>query len=311
MATLKTTDVKHVREDLADVISDISPEETPFLSMIGKTSATGRYHEGLSDTLAQPNADNAAVEGADAIDADQTGPARFGNYCQIFTKTIDVSGTLEASNTAGTKSELGRQATKKVKEIKRDQEAAFVSENVSVATGTRKLAGASNLISTNAIHGEGGSTPGFNPATSVTGAVVKGTDEVLTEADFKEAIAKVWEHSDGALTAFVNGSLKQKISTFSGNAQMMQDASTNTVVSNVKLYESDFGIVKVLTSRYVSPTTVLLIDPTLWAVATLRKYEKKELGRTGDATRFQLLTEVTLECRNEAGNGKLADRTAA
>ncbi|MNW21650.1 hypothetical protein D3C71_2226920 [compost metagenome] len=66
-----------------------------------------------------------------------------------------------------------------------------------------------------------------------------------------------------------------------------------------------------MTSRYVSPTTVLLIDPTLWAVATLRKYQKEALGREGDATRFQLLTEVTLECRNEAGNGKLADRTAA
>lgn len=310
MATLKTTDVKHVREDLADVISDISPEETPFLSMIGKTSATGRYHEGLSDELATPNANNAAAEGADAAAADQVGPARFGNYCQIFTKTVDVAGTLEASNTAGTKSELARQLTKKSKEIKRDQEAAFVSENASVASGTRKLAGASALIATNAIHGANGDTPGFNPATSVTGAVVAGTQVVLTEADFKTAIETVWEKSDGALTVFVNGALKQKISTFSGNAQMMQDASKNTVVSNVKLYESDFGIVKVMTSRYVSPTTVLFIDPTLWAVATLRKYQKNELGRIGDATRFQLLTEVTLECKNEAGNGKLADRTA-
>lgn len=311
MATLKTTDVKHVREDLADVISDISPEETPFLSMIGKTSATGRFHEGLSDSLAAPNKDNAAAEGADAAAADQTGPVRFGNHCQIFTKTVDVSGTLEASNTAGTKSEMARQLTKKAKEIKRDQEAAFVSENVSVAGGVRKLAGASALISTNAIHGDGGSTAGFIEATSVTGAVVAGTEEVLTEADFKAAIEKVWEQSDGAITAFANGSLKQKISTFSGNAQMMQDASKNTVVSNVKLYESDFGIVKVLTSRYVSPTTVLLIDPTLWAVATLRKYQKKELGVKGDSTQFLLLTEVTLECKNEAGNGKLADRTAA
>lgn len=309
MATLKTTDVKHVREDLSDVITSVTPEATPFMSMIGKTRATARFHEGLSDTLAAPNKDNAAAEGAAAADSTQNGPARFGNYCQIYTATVDVAGTLEASNTAGTKSEVARQLTKKSKEIKRDQEASFVSENVSVATGTRKLAGASALISTNALHGTNGSTPGFNPATSVTGAVVAGTTKALTEADFKAGIGKVWEQSDGAITAFVNGGLKQKISTFTGNSQLTQDASRNEIVNNVKLYECDFGIVKVILSRYVSPTTVLLIDPTLWAVATLRPYQKKDLGRIGDSERFQLLTEVTLECKNEAGNGKLADRT--
>jgi hypothetical protein len=309
MATLKTTDVKHVREDLADVISMITPEATPFMSMIGKTSATGKYHEGLSDTLSAPNKDNAAAEGADAAPATQVGPTRFGNWTQIFTATVDVSGTLEASNTAGTKSELSRQMTKKSKELKRDQEAAFVSENLSVASGTRKLAGASALIATNALHGTGGSTAGFNPATSVTGAVVAGTNKALIEADFKAGIGKVWEQSDGAITAFVNGGLKSKISTFTGNSQLTQDASTNEIVNNVKLYECDFGIVKVILSRYVSPTTVLLIDPTLWSVATLRKYQKTELGIKGDSTQYQLLTEVTLECKNEAGNGKLADRT--
>lgn len=311
MSTLKTTDVKHGREDLQDAISDITPEVTPFLSMIGKTTASNSYHEGLSDELAVPNKDNAAAEGADAAPADQTGPKRFGNWTQTFTATIDVSGGLESTNLAGTKSELGRQMKKKSIELKRDQEAAFVSDNVSVANGIRKLAGAGSLISTNAVHGVGGSTPGFNLATTVTGAVVDGDEVVLTEADWKGAIGKVWEKSDNTLTAFVNGGLKSVVSTFTGNAQMTQDASKNEVVSNVNIYQCDFGIVKVVLSRYISPTSVLFIDPTLWAVATKRKYQKNELGRTGDSTKFQLLTEVTLECKNEAGNGKLADRTAA
>ncbi|RYZ81711.1 MAG: head protein, partial [Proteobacteria bacterium] len=142
MATLKTTDVKHAREDLGTFISMISPEETPFRTEIGRTKAKGTYHETLSDELDAPNKNNAAAEGADAALVALSGPVRTGNWTQIFTKDGAIAGTVQAVDLAGTKNEKARQIAKKGLELNRDIEAALISSNASVASGARKLGGA-------------------------------------------------------------------------------------------------------------------------------------------------------------------------
>jgi hypothetical protein len=96
---------KGLREDLADVIYDISPQDTPIMSSIGKTKATAVNHEWQKDSLAAATTANAAAEGADATSATLTPTVRIGNYTQIVQKTIQVSGTLEAVDKAGRKSE--------------------------------------------------------------------------------------------------------------------------------------------------------------------------------------------------------------
>ncbi|KQY14425.1 DUF5309 domain-containing protein [Rhizobium sp. Root482] len=305
MPTLITSAVSNVKEDLSNIISMISPEETPFVTAIGKTKATATKHEWLQDTLAAANKDSAAVEGADATDSTLAGPVRISNQAQIFTKDIRVSGTLQAVSTAGTSDELARQIAKAGKEIKRDIEAALVSANPSVAVGARKLGGAEAFIVTNAQHGANGATAGYSAG--AVGAVTPGTARALTEPMFISMLQGIWNAGGDPKKVIAPGTLKTKISTFVGGGQKQQNAKDKTVHQAVDLYESDFGTVDILPHRFMSATTVIAFDPSLWNQAVVRSLEKKELAKTGDSDKFMLITELTLECLNEAGNGKIAD----
>lgn len=305
MPTLTTTNATNVREDLNDIISMISPEETPFLSAIGKTKATQKTHEWIQDELAAVNKDNAAAEGADAADAALSVPVRLSNQAQIFTKTVQVSETFIASNTAGTKSELARQLMKAGKELKRDMDAALVSANPSVSAGTRKLGGAEAWITTNALHGSGGSTAGYSGG--LVGAVTAGTARAFTETLFQSALQGAYAAGGEVKKVIAPPTLKAKISTFNGGATKQQDAKSKTVFAGVDVYHGDFGVYDILPHRNMSTTTVIAFDPDLWNQAVLRGISKNELAKTGDSTKYQLVTEVTLECLNEAGNAKIAD----
>ena len=310
MATLKTTDVKHAREDLGNFISMISPEETPFRTEIGKTKAKGTYHETLSDELDAPNKNNAAAEGADAALVALSGPVRTGNWTQIFTKDGAIAGTVQAVDLAGTKNEKARQIAKKGLELNRDIEAALISSNASVASGARKLGGAEASIKTNAFHGTNGATAGFS--NGLIGAVTKGADRVLTEAMFKDMLQTTWKAGGDPRLVLAPGDLKVAISEFDGSATRYQDMNkSKTIYAGVDFYVSNFGTHEIIPHRYMSETTVIAFDKSLWNVAVLRGVEKSELAKSGDAEKFQLVTELTLECLNEAGNGKIADVTAA
>ncbi|WP_455918660.1 SU10 major capsid protein [Ensifer canadensis] len=306
MPTLTTTNAAHVREDLADIISMISPEATPFTSAIGKSKATQKTHEWTQDELASVNKDNAAAEGADAADATLVTPTRLRNEAQIFTKTVAVSDTFEASSTVGAKSELARQLMKAGKEIKRDIEAAFVSANPSVSAGVRKLGGAEAWIKTNALHGANGVTVGY--AGGNVGAVTAGTPRAFTEALLKPALQGAFDKGGEPSYIMVPPALKVKFGMFDGGAtkQTINDGS-KVIFAGADIYNGDFGVYSVLTNRWMSGTTVIAFDKELWNQAVLRGVTKKELAKTGDSTKYQLVTEVTLECLNEAGNAKIAD----
>ncbi|WP_313199924.1 DUF5309 family protein [Rhizobium sp.] len=306
MPTLVTQGAAHVREDLGDIISMISPEETPFTSSIGKSKATQKTHEWLRDELAAVNKDNAAAEGADAGDATLVTPTRLSNQTQIFTKTVQVSDTFSATDTAGTKDELARQLMKAGKEIKRDQEAAFLSANPSVATGARKLGGAEAWIKTNALHGANGATIGYSGG--VVGAVTAGTGRAFSESMLVSALQSAYQAGGSVTTIIAPPTLKAKIGTFTGGAtkQAIADGK-KTVYAGVDVYDGDFGRYDVVASRFMSTSTVIAYDESLWKVAVLRGVTKNELAKTGDSTKYQLVTEVTLESLNESGNAKIAD----
>ncbi|MCK3776212.1 DUF5309 domain-containing protein [Ensifer sesbaniae] len=305
MPTLTSTNATNVREDLGEIISMISPEETPFISAIGKTKATQKTHEWLQDELGAVNKDNAAAEGADAADSTLTVPTRLNNQTQIFTKTVSVSETFNASNTVGSKNELARQLMKAGKEIKRDMEAAFVSANPSVSAGTRKLGGAEAWIKTNALHGANGATIGYTAG--LVGAVTAGTPRAFTEAMFQTALQGAYNEGGEVTKVIAPPSLKAKISTFAGGGTKFQAADKKTVYAGVDVYHGDFGTYDILPHRYMSSTTVIAFDENLWNQAVLRGITKNELAKTGDASKYQLVAEVTLECLSEKGNAKIAD----
>lgn len=308
MATLITNNATNVREDLGDVISRISPEKTPFKTEIGSSKATATNHYFLKDTLAAANKDNAAIEGADAVFGTLTPPDKISNTTQNFTKFVQVSGTLQAVNTAGTKDEYARQVAKVGAELNRDIEAALVSANASVyGTGSTsgKLGGAEAWIKTNAFHGATGATAGYTAG--AVGAVTPGTLRDLTEDMFNEMVQEVWNEGGDPTLVIAPGKLKQKISGFLGNGTKYQDANAKTIYQGVDYYVSDFGKHQIIPHHFMSSTTVIAFDPSLWAVATLRSLKKVDLAKTGDSDKKMLVTELTLECRNEAGNGKIAD----
>lgn len=307
MAVYKTSDAKNNYENLADTISNVNQTDTPVISQIGKETAGGMYNENLIDQLRPANKDNASAEGAEAPDATLVSPTRVGNFTQIFSATVAVSGTQRKVKTAGTSDELLRQLVKAGLEIKLDQEASVVSANGSQAGNTRKSAGMQSWIETNASHGVGGSTAGYT--NGIVPAPVGGTDRELTKKMLADMCDGIWKKSGKrklqllASTEVV--SLIRGLRDGAGHT-IQVPANENTLYDAVDYYESQHGLVPIISHRDVD-NVIIAYDPALWAWATLRKFEKTELGKTGDSTKYLLTTEGTLVSKNESGNGKIAD----
>ncbi len=312
MATYQTYTAVGQREDLSDVIYNISPTETPLMSSIGKTKATATYHEWQTDAL-DAAALGGAVEGADASTITASPTTRIGNRTQIFTKSVAVAGTLEAVDKAGRKSEKAYQLAKVSAELKRNIELTLLSNQVSSAGNSstaRTMGGLQAWLSTNGDFGVGGST-----GTGGTTARTTGTDRTFTEALLKTVNAEVYVAGGSPKVLMVNPNHKQVVSGFAGIAAQRYmapaDAPT-TIVGAADVYMSDFGTLSVVPNRFMNSTNsaadaAFIIDPDMLAVAYLRPFQTIELAKTGDSEKTQLLAELTLECKNEAACGIIAD----
>jgi hypothetical protein len=205
------------REDLTDIIYDISPTETPFMSSIGKTKATAVYHEWQTDSLAAATTANAAVEGADATSATLSPTVRLGNYTQIIQKTVQVSGTLDTVNKAGRKSEKAYQLAKASAELKRDLETILLANqgrSAGTSTVARKLGSILSWIKTNSDVGSGGS----DPATIGVSTRTDGTQRTFTETLLKTVVSEVFVSGGSPKILMVGAAGKQKVSSFAGIA---------------------------------------------------------------------------------------------
>jgi hypothetical protein len=301
------------REDLSDVIYDISPTDTPIMSSIGKTKATGVYHEWQTDSLAAATTSNALVEGAAASEATITPTTRIGNYTQIVGKTVMVSGTLESVDKAGRKSEMAYQLAKASAEIKRDIE-AIITANQGQAVGStastpRKMGSLLSYIKTNTNEGSG-TTAGVDPVTIGVSTRTDGTTRTFTETILKDVISKVFTSGGTPTTLFVSPALKQVVSGFTGLAAQRYQVPTNgqaTILAGADLYQSDFGVLQIVPNRFMRTRDALVLDPEYAALAYLRPFQTIELAKVGDADKTQILAELTLEVRNEAAHGGAFD----
>lgn len=307
MATpFQTYDAVGNREDLTDVIYDISPTETPFISTVGKSKAKATYHEWQTDNLADASADNAVVEGADATFADLAPTIRLGNYTQILRKTVTVSNTQDQVDKAGRNKETAYQLTKASKEIKRDLEMTALSNNVKDA-GTdstpRKMAGLQSWLETNYV---GTGTSGKNG----DDARVDGSAVDFTEDDLKDAVRKAFEAGGNPSMLLVTPHCKQVVSTFTGIAGQRYQApksAPTTIIGAADVYLSDFGTLSVVPDRFIPDEVAFVLDPSMFSMAYLRPFQQTELAKTGDATKHMMLTEVTLQVKNEASSAIVAD----
>jgi hypothetical protein len=314
MATYQTYTAIGLREDLSDVIYNISPTDTPFMSSIGKTKATATYHEWQTDSLAAA-ALGGAVEGADASTITASPTTRIGNRTQIFTKSVAVAGTLEAVDKAGRKSEKAYQLAKVSAELKRNIELSLLSNQTAAAgdsSTARTLGGLQAWLNTN----YDGGTNGVAGASGTT-ARTNGTNRTFTEAILKTVAAEVYTAGGTPKVLMVNPAHKQLVSAFAGIAAQRYMAPSNeptTIIGAADVYMSDFGTISVVPNRFMNSTnacdeTAFLVDPDMAAVAYLRPFQTIELAKTGDSEKTQLLAELTLEVKNQAAHGIMADLT--
>lgn len=301
------------REDLTDVIYNISPTDTPIMSSIGKTKATGVYHEWQTDSLAAATTSNALIEGASASEATLSPTTRLGNYTQIVGKTVMISGTLEAVDKAGRKSEKAYQLAKASSEIKRDIEAIITANQGqsagSSASSARKMGSLLSYIKTNT-NVSSGTTAGVDPATIGVSTRTDGSTRTFTEALLKDVIAQVFTEGGTPSTLFVSPALKQVVSGFTGLAAQRYQVPTNgqaTILAGADLYQSDFGVLQIVPNRFMRVRDALVLDPEYAALAYLRPFQTNELAKVGDADKTQILAELTLEVRNEAAHGGVFD----
>ncbi len=311
MANTNTYDQIGIREDLVDRIWDVTPTETPFVSNAPKSSASQTLHEWQIDSLA--NIDNTtAIEGADASFSAAAATTRRGNYTEILTETVSISGTTEATDRAGRDREMAYQEIKRGKEIKRNMESNVCGLNNARAVGNnstrRESASYSSWCVTNSSNGASG-TDGTGDGTDVGN---DGTQRAFTETLLGTVIDLVF-NSGGNPNIIMAGSFnKRQLTGFSGNAdEVKHDNSEKKVINAVSAYVSDYGTMKVVPNRFVRSRDVLVYEQSFWSIAQLRPMQSFPIAKIGDAERKQMLIEYTLEARNEASSGIVKDLTTS
>lgn len=246
---------------------------------------------------------NAALEGEDAPAARFTQRTRQRNYTQIFTASVEVSGSMQAASSYGVADEVDYQKQERMRELLRDLENCVINGVAPTAnqqgssTVRRSMTGILHTVQSNVFRpGEGGIPDG------------DGDDDAgLTEAVLNAALRSVWERSSGMVdTIVVGGAQKRRINSFATAARsyLPDDQTWSDMIS---VYESDFGVCRVVLSRWMPADSVLLMDSSRVAVMPLqgRSFHYKPLAATGDSISGQVIGEYTLECKNESAHGVL------
>ena len=309
--TFDTYDAKGNRESLADIIYNISPTDTPFISMAARGKASATYEECQTDELAAAITTNAVIEGDEATMDASAASTRVGNYLQIADKTVTVSGTQEVVNKAGRKSELAYQVAKKGKELKRDMESQLTSNTAQVAgnsTTATKSGGIRAWIATNDVLGTGSAA---SPTGNGTDARTDGTQRALLESHLKSAIQSCWSEGGNPSMVMTGTCNKTVISGFTGNSTRFDKGEDKKLVAAIDIYESDFGALEIVPSRFSRERDVWVLDKEMWEVRYLRPFQQFELSKTGDSEKRQMLAEYTLVSRQEKASGMVADCTTS
>ena len=309
--TFDSYDAVGIREDLEDVIYDVSPEETPFYSKCGKVKAANTLHEWQTDAL-RASTSNAHIEG-DATTADaRTATTRLGNYTQIFKNAVVIPDTDEGLVKAGRAKEIAYQVLKTAKEQKLDIEKALFDNNARVAgssSAARELAGAPSWIVTNIDEA--------SDATAATGdgtdARTDGTAAAFSQTRFDNVMQSIWESGGKPDSVYLSAFQMNVALGFTGNNNQRSTirAEDERVIKHMDVYVTPWGTVEFVPSRENRSSDVFVMQDDMWAVGVLRPTKNVALAKTGDATTRQVTTELTLICKNEKASGAVFDCTTS
>lgn len=254
----------------------------------------------LSNGLKLTILGNAALEGDDRPAARFTDRVRKRNYTQIFTAAVEVSGSMQAARAHGVADEADYQKQERLRELLRDLENCVVNGVAPTATQQgsstvrRTMNGIIPSIATNQFVPNTGGMPAGG-----------GGGTALNEPVLNAALRFIWEQSAGRIDTIVCGGVqKRRINEFLTTSRLY-GPNDNTFRSQIGVYESDFGICRVVLSRWVPADHVLLIDSSRLSVMPLsgRSFHYKPLAATGDAENGMLVGEYTLEMKNENAHG--------
>ena len=312
--TFDSYDAVGIREDLSDIITNISPEETPFYTKSSKTKARNTLVEWQTDSL-RASAANAHIEG-DATTAEaRSATTRLGNYTQIFKNAVVVPDTDEGLDKAGRAREVAYQTLKIAKEQKLDIEKALFDNNARAAgnsTTARELAGAPAWITTNT---DFGANEGADPTGDGTDAR---TDETTTLVAFSQArfdgvMQSIWEEGGKPDTVYLSAFQMNVALGFTGNNNQRSavQAGDERVIKSLAVYVTPWGSVEFMPSRENRSRDIFIMQDDMWEIASLRGTKNVALAKTGDNTTRQVVTELTLCAKNEAANGGIFDNTTS
>lgn len=293
-------------EDVSDVIANIAPTDTPFLSACKKTKATSTKHEFITDDLTAA-ANNAQLESDTFAAGARPTPVRLWNRTQIASKVVAVSRSQQASNPYGMKNMLAYQMANMSKELKRDIETGLTQNTTSNAGSTtvaRQARGLEGWILTNIDAHTGYVTGSYttDPGTAPT----DGTQRAFTEALLKTALQSAYTSGGNPTMCMVSPAAKQTFSTFTGNSTRFKDAD-KTLNAAISVYVSDFGTLQVVPNRFQRARSVFLLDMDYWAVAELTAPMMQELPNSFDGIGKVIITEYTLEAKQEKASAMVRD----
>jgi len=281
------------REDLLDIIVNISPTETPMLSGFGKGKASGTLHEWMTDSLAA-GSNGKVAEGAVFTAVALAARTRVGNYCQINRRSFEVSDTLDAVDKAGVKGgEYEYQLAKALKIMATDMEVDIVSGTSAsgASAGTaRNARGVLSFIATN-----------IETGTAST------TDEALTESMYNDNLQTIFDSGGNPDTTYANGFQKRQISAFTASQTRNIEATSKKLIASLDVYESDFGMQRIILDRYMDTDKIVQLQKEMWKVAMLRPVKHTPIAKVGSSRRGMIEAEWTLESLNEKASGKITE----
>lgn len=310
--TSQTYQSKLIREDLSRVVEMISPTETPFLTAIGKGTASSTFSEWSTVELSAASDTNAEIEGNDVVADPNLEGVRLANYAQLSDRVAQVSSSREAADEAGDLNRMAKQIALATQSLKLDVEKQMLSNKAASpgsASTPRVSASFASFLRTNVSRGAGGTNPTLSGTTSgyPNAAATDGTQRALTEALLKTVISSAWGNGSDPTLVFVGAANKQAISAWTGNATTFREMDSRKIVAAVDLYVSDFGEQQIVPSRLMRPRDAFVVDPSKVEIAYYQKFQRKELAKTGHSEKQMVFTEYMLRVTNERAHGVIAD----
>ena len=312
MATFTTTLAVGEKEQLADVIYRIDPDETPIFSALKKETSNGIFTEWQVQELASASATNYVNEGADASIGTPTATTRLGNYHQISVAAVAVSKTLDAVEKAGRDRELAYQKVLKSLELRRDIEKSIGDTDVARSgSDPRKSASLSCWIT----NGSVGATAGAFGTGDGTDTITDGDDRALTLALIEDGMQDAWTDGGNPKMMVCSATNRANFSNLTASSNLvnnqvnMTQAKEVTYVGSTSVFLTDFGTIEVAPSRFMGNDRAFLIDPDFASLCTIngRNFTENEIAATGDAEKFQIVTEWALKVQAPKAHAGIFD----